>query len=63
VPLWEFDTIDEGTTTVTVLHGPEVPSRLVLPTVPATPTVTPLPACDTLRGQPCRDFVRASNGG
>jgi predicted acyl esterase len=63
VPLWEFDTIDDGTTTVTVLHGPEVPSRLVLPTVPATPTVTPLPACDTLRGQPCRDFVRASNGG
>ena len=63
VPLWEFDTIEDGTTTVSVLHGPEVPSRLVLPTVPATPTVTPLPACDTLRGQPCRDWVRASNGG
>ncbi len=63
VPLWEFDTIDDGTTTVTVQHGPDVPSRLVLPTVPATPAVTPLPACDTLRGQPCRDWVRASNGG
>jgi len=25
--------------------------------------VTPLPACDTLRGQPCRDWVRAANGG
>ena len=63
VPLWEFDTIDDGTTTVSVLHGPDVPSRLVLPTVPATPTVTPLPGCDTLRGQPCRDYVPAGNGG
>ncbi len=63
VPLWEFDTIEDGSTTVTVLHGSDVPSRLVLPTVPATPAVTPLPACDTLRGQPCRDYVPASNGG
>lgn len=62
-PAWKFRTVDAGSTTVNVLRTAASPSSLVLPVVPGVTTTNPLPACDTLRGQPCRDYVTASNGG
>jgi predicted acyl esterase len=64
---WEFRTIEDGDTEVTVLHDAEHPSSIVLSTIPAAARSMPLPpappACGSLRGQPCRDYVPASNGG
>ncbi len=61
--IWVFRTIDAGET-VTIAHDASHPSRLVLPVVPevAPPAAVP-PACGALRGQPCRTYVPASNGG
>ncbi len=61
--IWEFRTIDAGET-VTIAHDADHPSRLLLPVVPniEVPTVAP-PACGSLRGQPCRPYTAASNGG
>lgn len=63
VPLWRFRTQEDGTRTVTVVRDDRRPSSLVLPVVEGLDAPSPLPACDTLRGQPCRDYVPASNGG
>ena len=63
VPLWKFATGEDGSRTITVGHGAEAPSALVLPVVPDAEVTTPLPACDALRGQPCRPYQPASNGG
>ena len=62
-PEWEFRTISDGET-VTVANDAEHPSRLALPVVAGVdvPSVAP-PACGSLRGQPCRTWVKASNGG
>jgi uncharacterized protein len=62
-PVWEFQTIDNGEN-VTVATGGEHPSKLVLPVVSGidVPDAAP-PACGSLRGQPCRTWVAASNGG
>lgn len=57
---WAFDTIENGTITDTIQLGP---SKLVLPLVPNVPIPTPLPPCPSLRGQPCRTYTPASNGG
>ena len=38
-------------------------SRLVLPVVPGVDVPPELPPCPGLRGQPCRTYVPASNGG
>lgn len=63
---WEFRTIEDGDTEVTVLHDAEHPSSIVLSTIPAEARSAPLPpappACGSLRGQPCREYVPASNG-
>jgi uncharacterized protein len=61
--VWEFRTIDNGET-VTIAHDSEHPSNLVLPVVPGidVPKKAP-PACGSLRGQPCRKWVNAANGG
>ncbi|MEZ5381572.1 MAG: CocE/NonD family hydrolase [Microthrixaceae bacterium] len=63
VPLWMFATGEDGTRTITVGYGAEAPSALVLPVVTGTDPSGPLPACGALRGQPCRAYVPASNGG
>jgi hypothetical protein len=61
--VWQFQTIDNGET-VTIAYDAQHPSRLVLPVVadvnvpPAAP-----PACGSLRGEPCRTWVKAANGG
>ena len=52
-----------------VSTGPVVPAvvpavvPVVLPVVPVTVDAPMPPACDSLRGQPCRTYVPASNGG
>ncbi len=61
--VWEFRTISNGET-VTIAHDADHPSRLLLPVVPdiAVPQAAP-PAGGSLRGQPCREYVPAGNGG
>jgi hypothetical protein len=61
--VWEFRTIDNGET-VTIAHDAEHPSNLLLPVVPGivVPKAAP-PACGSLRGEPCRKWVKAANGG
>jgi putative CocE/NonD family hydrolase len=58
-PRWTFDTIEDGTIDNTVQLGA---SKLVLPVVPGA-AGAPMPACPSNRGQPCRAFVPADNGG
>lgn len=61
-PSWEFGSfVTNGAVTNTVMFGKD--SALVLPTVSTvTPTDTQ-PACHTNRGQPCRTYTPAANGG
>ncbi len=61
--IWEFRTVSNGET-VTIAHDADHPSQLVLPVVPnvEVPAAAP-PACGSLRGQPCRPYTAASNGG
>ena len=63
VPEWNFKTTETGKDTVTVTLGGASPSQLSLGVLPKVPAPTPLPACNTLRGQPCRLYVKAANGG
>jgi hypothetical protein len=60
---WAFDTYQtRGLMTNDIARTRLMPSRLVLPVVRAE--VPPgLPPCPGLRGQPCRAYVPASNGG
>ena len=60
--VWEFRTISDGET-VTVAFDDARPSRLVLPVVSVDVADAAPPACGALRGQPCRPWVRADNGG
>ncbi|MBU6315954.1 MAG: CocE/NonD family hydrolase [Acidobacteria bacterium] len=61
--IWAFRTIADGET-VTIAHDAEHPSRLVLPVTSRVVVPKPAPpACGALRGQPCRTWVPASNGG
>ncbi len=65
-PQWAFTTYktkDQVTDTVSL--GGKTPSSLVLSVVPglAPPATVPDPACGALRGQPCRTYVKAGNGG
>ncbi|MEI8239604.1 MAG: CocE/NonD family hydrolase C-terminal non-catalytic domain-containing protein, partial [Actinomycetota bacterium] len=61
--IWKFDTIDNGQT-VQIAHDAQHPSRLVLSVVPTVKVTAPTPpACGSLRGQPCRTYGPASNGG
>lgn len=63
LPEWKFQTVETGTTKVRVELGGEEPSALVLPVVDGESVGTPLPGCGVLRGQPCRPYVEAANGG
>ncbi|MEQ1703038.1 MAG: CocE/NonD family hydrolase C-terminal non-catalytic domain-containing protein, partial [Ilumatobacteraceae bacterium] len=60
--IWVFDTISNGET-VTVAHDAEHPSSLVLPVVDVPVAAPAPPACGSIRGQPCRTYVAALNGG
>jgi uncharacterized protein len=59
-PRWTFDTIEDGSITNTVRLGA---SKLVLPVLPGASAGAPLPPCPSNRGQPCRAYAAASNGG
>jgi predicted acyl esterase len=61
--IWVFRTIDAGET-VTIAHDSDHPSALVLPVVSGIDVPAKAPAaCGALRGQPCRPYTPASNGG
>jgi hypothetical protein len=47
----------------TVQLGGSGPSALVLPIVTGVTPTDSQPACPSLRGQPCRTYVAAGNGG
>ncbi len=72
--IWDFDTLDNGTTTNTLSLSKTKPSAIVMPLVPkwkvlsapGATAVTKLPAlppATALRGQPSRTYAPASNGG
>ena len=62
---WTFDTpATHGGVENTIALGGNHASRIVLPIVPNSPDApAELPPCPGLRGQPCRAYVPASNGG
>ena len=63
-PAWQFDTYPTGgTVTDTIGEGAWHPSALVLSVVKGVTPPDPQPACPSLRGQPCRTYVAAANGG
>jgi hypothetical protein len=60
-PSWAFDTVDDGSQTVSVGYGGIAASGLVVDVVGGvTPTATP-PACGSLRGEPCRTYQPEEN--
>jgi len=59
-PSWRFDTPE---TDGLVLNEIGRPSRLVLPVVADVDAPAALPPCPSLRGQPCRTYLPAANGG
>ena len=63
LPEWKFQTVETGATKVRVERGGKEPSALVLPVVDGESAGAPLPGCGVLRGQPCRPYVEAINGG
>ena len=63
-PAWQFDTYPTGgTVTDAIGLGAHHPSALVLSVVPGITPPDPQPGCPSLRGQPCRTYVAAANGG
>jgi len=61
---WTFDTPSTGGAVEnTVALGGNHASRLVLPVIPGVVAPAALPPCPGLRGQPCRTYVAAANGG
>lgn len=63
-PVWAFSTFQtNGAVVNTVSLGGTRPSTLVLPVVPGIQPPPGRPACPSLRGEPCRHYVPAGNGG
>jgi predicted acyl esterase len=61
---WTFDTpATGGTVTNEIAYTSTQASRIVLPVISGVEGPTPLPPCPSLRGQPCRTYVAADNGG
>jgi len=61
---WAFDTfLTNGTVVNEIAHTPDMPSRVVLPVIRHPVVPAGLAPCPGLRGQPCRTYVAASNGG
>ncbi len=63
-PVWQLDTYPtHGAVTDTIGLGGDAPSALVLSVVRAVSAPDRQPACPSLRGQPCRTYTAAANGG
>ena len=63
-PAWQFATYPTGgSVTDTVGLGGDHPSALVLSVLKGVTPPDAQPSCPSLRGQPCRSYVAASNGG
>ncbi len=63
-PIWEYLTFQtNGKVKDSVGYGSIMPSALVLPVIPSLEPTDPQPACPSLRGQPCRNYIPAGNGG
>ncbi|MBY0275958.1 CocE/NonD family hydrolase [Candidatus Binatia bacterium] len=61
---WRFATPEtDGMVLNEIARGRLHPSRIVLPVVPGIEPPAELPPCPGLRGQPCRTYVPAVNGG
>jgi predicted acyl esterase len=61
---WRFDTYDtDGLVVNDISRSHARASKLVLPVIPGVSVPQTLPPCPGLRGQPCRSYVPASNGG
>ena len=62
--MWKFETYKTGGRVAdTVGLGGATPSALVLSVVPGVTPPDGQPACPSLRGQPCRAYAAAANGG
>ncbi len=63
-PVWAFATYQtHGRVTDTIGLGGNTPSALVLSVIRGIQPPDPQPVCPSLRGQPCRTYVAATNGG
>ena len=63
-PTWTFVTpATDGSVTDTLGLGGLAASALVLPVIPGVTPGDAQPACPSLRGEPCRTYVPAGNGG
>jgi predicted acyl esterase len=61
---WRFDTPSTGGAVLNeIARGGAMASRLVIPVVRGVDVPPALPPCPGLRGQPCRTYVPAANGG
>ncbi|GAA3971432.1 CocE/NonD family hydrolase [Gordonia caeni] len=60
---WRFDTPATGGRVVDTLQLGAGGSTLVLPVVPGRRAAAPAAPCESLRGQPCRTYRPAFNGG
>ncbi len=61
-PVWIFDTIDNNET-VRIAFDADHPSSIVLPMMTGVSLAVAPPGCGSLRGQPCRVWAPATNGG
>lgn len=61
---WRFDTPPTGGAVLNeISRTRKTPSRLMLPVIRKVDPPDELPPCPGLRGQPCRTYVPAANGG
>jgi predicted acyl esterase len=61
---WSFDTPSTGGAVVNdIARNTAGPSRIVLPVLSGINAPPNLPPCPSLRGQPCRTYAAATNGG
>lgn len=64
LPVWQFNTFQTNSKVVdTVGLGGKYASTLVLPVINSLTPPDPQPPCPSLRGEPCRAYVPAGNGG